>query len=99
MGAFFAVQEDPRREHGTQHLPGDVLVIALCAVMAGADSWQQIGAFALRKKDWLARYLKLPNGVPSHDTFQRVFAVLGARAFEDCFSRLLASPQRLTAAG
>jgi predicted transposase YbfD/YdcC len=81
----FADIPDPRRDHCKLHLLTDILAIALCAVLAGADSWPQIEAFAQEKHAWLARFLKLPNGIPSHDTFRRVFAALRPKAFEDCF--------------
>jgi predicted transposase YbfD/YdcC len=79
---------DPRhpayRDH---HLLGDLLVIALCAVLSGCDSWDTIAQFGQSKKDWLCSLgLRLPNGVPAHDTFNRVFAALDPDAFQACFT-------------
>jgi predicted transposase YbfD/YdcC len=84
----FASVPDPRhpafREH---HLLGDILVIALSAVLAGARSWEAIAEFGRSKATWLrAIGLRLPNGVPSHDTFNRLFADLDPVAFQDCFT-------------
>jgi predicted transposase YbfD/YdcC len=83
----FADVPDPRhhafREH---HLLGDILVIALSAVLAGARSWEGIAEFGRSKQAWLRGLgLKLPNGIPSHDTFNRVFADLDPVAFQDSF--------------
>src|SRR5881394_2505932 len=69
---------DPRhpafRDH---HLLGDILVIALCAVLSGADSWEDVAEFGRSKETWLRSLgLRLPNGVPAHDTFNRLFAAL-----------------------
>ena len=83
--AHFAAHKDPRREHCKLHLLKDIVTIALCAVIAGAQSWQQIETFGIAKQDWLKGFLPLPNGIPSHDTFRRVFCLLNPRAFEDCF--------------
>jgi hypothetical protein len=69
----FADLPDPRRRHGQLHRSLDILVIALCAVIAGANTWPEVETFARRRRGWLARFLGLPNGVPSHDTFERVF--------------------------
>lgn len=81
----FAAIEDPRREHGRLHRIGDIFAIALCAVISGADSFEQIGAFAESREEWLTGLLGLPNGVPSHDTVRRVFAAVKPAAFEECF--------------
>jgi predicted transposase YbfD/YdcC len=63
----------------------DIIVIALCAVIAGAQDWQQIETFGRKRLDWLRRFLALPNGLPSHDTIERVFARLQPQAFLACF--------------
>jgi predicted transposase YbfD/YdcC len=81
----FARLSDPRTTHTCQHLLRDVLVIALCAVLGGADSWNAIALFGRSKKEWFARFLALPNGIPAHDTFNRVFATLDPVAFQECF--------------
>ena len=81
----FARIKDPRREHGKLHLLPDILTIALCAVIAGAGTWEQIELFGIAKQAWLGRLLALPNGIPSHDTVRRVFCALRPGAFEDCF--------------
>lgn len=81
----FSAIPDPRREHGKLHLLADILALALCAVIAGAGSWQQIETFGQEKFAWLAQLLRLPNGIPSHDTIRRVFAVVKPHAFEQCF--------------
>jgi predicted transposase YbfD/YdcC len=64
----------------------DILVIAICAVICGADGWVEIEQFGLQKSTWLKQYLWLPNGVPSHDTFGRVFAKLDPEEFQASFT-------------
>jgi predicted transposase YbfD/YdcC len=81
----FAKLKDPRRRHGRIHHLQDIIVIALCAVIANAQDWQQIEAFGRNRLDWLKRFLALPNGIPSHDTFERVFDRLNPHAFQACF--------------
>jgi predicted transposase YbfD/YdcC len=81
----FARLKDPRRRHRRLHHLQDIIVIALCATIAGAQDWQQVQTFALKRVDWLRRFLRLPNGVPSHDTFERVFDRIDPQAFQACF--------------
>src|SRR5262245_42429311 len=85
LPTFFAKLRDPRRAHGRLHRLQDILVIALCAVIAGAQDWQQIVTFGRKRLEWLRGFLELPNGIPSHDTFERVFDRLKPQAFQDCF--------------
>jgi predicted transposase YbfD/YdcC len=63
----------------------DIIVIALCAVIAGAQDWQDIETFGRQRRNWLQRFLALPHGIPSHDTFERVFDRLKPQAFQACF--------------
>jgi predicted transposase YbfD/YdcC len=83
--AFFARLKDPRRAHRRLHRLQDIIVVALCAVIAGAQDWQQIVTFGRNRLDWLRGFLELPNGIPSHDTFERVFDRLKPQAFQACF--------------
>lgn len=87
----FARLQDPRRRARRRHLLMDILVIALCAVIAGANSWPEIETFGRKRLAWLQRFLELPNGIPSHDTFERVFDRLAPHAFESCFRHWVAT--------
>jgi predicted transposase YbfD/YdcC len=87
---YFADLPDPRVDRTKKHLLRDILVIAVCAVIAGADSFEEIETFGQAKESWLRRFLALPNGIPSHDTFNRVFAALDRKAFAACFARWMA---------
>lgn len=69
----FAARDDPRVERTKLHRLLDSVAIALCAVIAGAESWDDIALVGQTKADWLGQFLALPNGIPSHDTFNRVF--------------------------
>jgi predicted transposase YbfD/YdcC len=84
----FATLPDPRHPaFQDHHLLGDLLVIALCAVLSGARSWDAIARFGCSKESWLRSLgLTLPNGPPSHDTYNRVFAALDPLAFQHCFT-------------
>jgi predicted transposase YbfD/YdcC len=82
---YFAKLKDPRRKHRRLHLLNDIIVIALCAVIAGAQDWQEIAIFGRKRLTWLKRFLKLPHGIPSHDTFERIFDRLQPGAFQACF--------------
>jgi predicted transposase YbfD/YdcC len=82
---FFACLQDPRRAHRRLHRLQDIVVIALCAVIAGAQDWQQIVTFGRKRLDWLRGFLELPHGIPSHDTFERVFDRLKPQAVHCCF--------------
>jgi predicted transposase YbfD/YdcC len=83
--AHFAALEDPRLERTRRHALLDILTIALCAVICGADSWVEVELFGRSEEAWLRTFLELPGGIPSHDTFGRVFARLDPRQFERCF--------------
>jgi predicted transposase YbfD/YdcC len=82
----FAALPDPRRNHGKIHQLDEIIFMAICAVLCGADSWLDIAEYAESKKDWLKTFLTLPGGIPSHDTFRRVFCLLDPTAFQACFS-------------
>jgi predicted transposase YbfD/YdcC len=85
VSRFFTRLRDPRRRHRKLHLLTDIISISICAVIAGADDWQQVVTFAINRRAWLSTFLALPNGIPSHDTFERVFDRLDPQAFQACF--------------
>jgi predicted transposase YbfD/YdcC len=87
----FADLPDPRRDRGQKHSLADILAIALCAVIAGADSWEEVERFGQAKRGWLKTFLALTNGIPSHDTFYRLFTRLDPDAFARCATGWLAA--------
>jgi predicted transposase YbfD/YdcC len=78
---------DPRVERRRLHSLSDVLAIAICALLCGADSFEDMEVFGEAKSDWFATFLELPHGIPSHDTFNRVFAAIDPEKFLECFMR------------
>lgn len=87
----FISLSDPRILLKTRHKLIDVIVISLCAVMAGADDWVEIAAFGKEKKQWFKTFLELPKGIPSHDTFGRVFSLIHPGEFAKCFANWIRS--------
>src|SRR5215203_4886545 len=81
----FAGLTDPRVERTRVHRLGDLVTIALCAILCGADDWVAVETFGRTKEAWLRTFLALPGGIPSHDTFGRVFARLDPDEFRRCF--------------
>lgn len=84
---YFADLPDPRVDRTKWHRLDDILVITLCAVICGADSFDEIERFGKARRDWLRTFLALPRGIPSHDTFNRVLAALDRDQFSACFAR------------
>ena len=74
----------------------DIIVITICAVICGADSWVAVEAFGGAKYKWLAGFLELPKGIPSHDAFRRVFSAIDATKFEECFINWIRSTIKVT---
>src|SRR5829696_5506732 len=91
LTACFTGLEDPRETSRCDHQLIDILVIAVCAVIACAESWEDIALYGRSKQAWLKTFLVLPNGIPSHDTFRRVFMLIDPDAFEVCFTQWVQS--------
>lgn len=82
----FELLEDPRLStHNKRHNLEDILVITILGMICGADNWVEICEFGHAKQEWLSTFLELPNGIPSHDTFGRVFSRLDSNQFDSCF--------------
>jgi predicted transposase YbfD/YdcC len=91
LPTVFADLPDPRMDRNRLHRLTDILTLATCAVLAGADGWEQVAEYGRSKEGFFRRFLPLPNGIPSHDTFERVFARLDPVAFADRLVRWMAS--------
>jgi predicted transposase YbfD/YdcC len=81
----FSKVSDPRKDRTKDHKLIDIIAIAICAVICGAEGWTDIELFGNSKLHWLATFLELPNGIPSHDTFGRVFSLIDAQQFQLAF--------------
>ena len=81
----FSEIDDPRCEYKVEYNLAEILVIAICAVIACAESWEDIAQYAKSKEVWLRSFLALKHGIPSHDTFRRVFMLIDPTQFEQCF--------------
>jgi predicted transposase YbfD/YdcC len=92
----FGKLEDPRVDRTKLHLLSDILTIAICAVICDADGWVDVENYGVAKHAWLATFLSLPNGIPSHDTFGRVFARIDPEQFQACFIRWMRDIYRVT---
>lgn len=89
--AAFETLEDPRCPINRRHALSEMIVMAIAAVLAGAEGWQDVEEFGVAQEAWLRQFLTLPYGIPSHDTFGRVFALLDPQAFEACFRSWVAA--------
>jgi predicted transposase YbfD/YdcC len=96
IARHFSRVKDPRIDRTKRHGLLDIIIIAICGVICGADSWVDIELFGKTKIDWLKTFLKLPNGIPSHDTFGRVFAALSPQEFESSFMEWVQAINQLT---
>jgi len=81
----FSPLKDPRMERTKRHKLIDIVIITICAVISGADDWVSIALYGCAKYEWFQQFLELPNGIPSHDTFARVFARIDPKQFQECF--------------
>ncbi len=91
MDLVFSEIEDPRVERSRLHLLTDILIIGILSVIAGGKGWEDMENYGLSKYDWLKQFLGLPEGIPSADTFRRVFERINPKVFERCFRRWVES--------
>jgi predicted transposase YbfD/YdcC len=96
IAKYFRSLKDPRIERTKLHQLQDILVIAICAIICGANTWPEVETWGKAKKKWLRKFLLLPNGIPSHDTFGRVFARLDPEQFQDGFVSWIRAVSKLT---
>lgn len=94
---YFGELEDPRTGNAKAHIFLEILIIAILAVICGADGWSDVELFGKNKKDWLKTFLELPKGIPSHDTFGRVFAKIKPEEFQKRFIEWVQAIEKLTA--
>lgn len=85
MVEHFSTLTDPRIRLKTKHKLIDIIVITVCGTICGADNWTEIETYGNLKRKWLEGFLELPNGIPSHDTFGRVFSLISPEEFQSCF--------------
>ena len=97
IAKHFRELTDPRTGNAKRHIFIEILIIAICAVICGADGWNDVELYGKNKKDWLKTFLKLPKGIPSHDTFGRVFALIKPEEFQKHFIEWIKAIEKLTA--
>ncbi len=85
MLSFFDALTDPRVDRTKRHSVKDIIGLTICAVLSGCNDWEEIELYGQIKETWLKQFLELPNGIPSHDTINRVFAVLNPDELRNCF--------------
>src|SRR4051812_46463071 len=95
IAKHFVKMTDPRKGTLRYHKFMDILVIGICAVTCGADDYESIADFGQAKVEWFASFLELPNGIPAHDTFWRVFEALNPEQFQHCFLQWMAAVRKL----
>ena len=96
IGWHFADLEDPRVERTGRHKLLDIIIVAVCGIICGTDDWVSIQEFGEAKLEWFRGFLELPNGIPSHDTFGRVFGRLDPDRFHSCFMKWIMAVSELT---
>jgi predicted transposase YbfD/YdcC len=92
----FAGLNDPRSSGRIDHLLIDIVLITICAVICGAEDWGEVEEYGLAKQSWLETFLALPNGIPSHDTFNRVFARISPEQLQQCFLNWIQAVYQIT---
>jgi predicted transposase YbfD/YdcC len=92
----FSQLREPRAKHLIQHLLLDIIVITLCATICGANDWKAVAEYGRTKEEWLKKFLALPNGIPSHDTFARLFARLNPEELQLCFRQWMQAVHQVT---
>ena len=97
ISKYFGELQDPRTGNAKAHIFLEILIIAICAVICGADGWSDVELFGKNKKDWLKTFLRLPKGIPSHDTFGRIFAKIRPEEFQRRFIEWVQAIEKLTA--
>ena len=96
IAQYFKSLKDPRIDRTKRHSLNDILVMSICAVVSGADGWVGVEKFCKAKEKWLRTFLELPHGIPSHDTFGRVFSMLDPEALSRCFAQWTAAVAKAT---
>jgi predicted transposase YbfD/YdcC len=96
IAEHFGQISDPRIERRKRHQLIDIITIGICAVVCGAGTWVEIEIYGKAKEQWLRKFLKLPNGIPSHDTFARVFAAINPEEFQKCFLKWVKGIAKVT---
>ena len=92
----FVTLTDPRQKGKIDHLLQDIVMMSICAVISGSNRWPDIYEYGVAKQDWLQTILQLPDGIPSADTFRRVFMLINKDEFENCFIRWITSVETVT---
>ncbi len=92
----FVTLNDPRQKGKIEHMLEDIVIIAICAVISGADTWPDVYEYGLAKTNQLETFLKLPDGIPSADTFRRVFILINPDESESCFISWITTVETVT---